>query len=131
MAESQVQVVAECTISSGKIDVFKKLAQETIDAVKAGSKVVGYRWYFNSDETKCYIVEQHPDSRSLLHHLEVLGPHLLKLLDVSKMTRFELYGSIGRLESIEHLLEKVVKTFKVTKLDWNPQNYEYWNGFVR
>ena len=131
MAESQVQVVAECTISSGKIDAFKKLAQETIDAVKAGSKVVGYRWYFNSDETKCYIVEQHPDSGSLIRHLEVLGPHLLKFLDVSKMTRFEVYGSIGRLESAEHLLEKAVKTFKIEKLDWNPQNYEYWNGFVR
>ena len=131
MADSQVQIIAECTIIPGKVDEFEKLAQETIDAVKAGSEVIGYRWYFNSDETKCYIVEQHPDSRSLLRHLEVVGPHLLKLLNVSKMTRFEVYGSIGRLGSVEHLLEKVVKTFKIEKLDWNPQNLTYWNGFVR
>ena len=111
--------------------MFKKLAQETIDAVKAGSKVVGYRWYFNSDETKCYIVEQHPDSGSLVRHLGVLGPHLLKLLDVSKMTRFEVYGSLGPLESGERLSEKLVKAFRITKLDWNPQKFEYWDGFVR
>jgi quinol monooxygenase YgiN len=131
LADNQVLVVAECTISPGKVDAFRKLAEETIDAVKAGSKVIGYRWYFNNDETKCYIVEQHPDSRSLIRHLAVVGPYLLKLLDVSKMTRFEIYGSIGPLESAEHFQEKVVKTFNIGKLDWNPQNYKYWNGFLR
>jgi len=131
LAEGQVLVIAECTISPGKIETFRKLGQDTIDAVKAGSKVVAYRWYFNSDETKCYIVEQHPDSASLIRHLAVVGPYLLKILDVAKMTRFEIYGSIGRLESVEHFQEKVVKTFNVAKLDWNPQNYEYWNGFTR
>ena len=124
-------IVAECTISPGKLDVFKKLGQETIDAVKAGSKVTSYRWYFNNDQTKCYIVEQYPDSKSLIRHLEVLAPHLLKLLDVSKMTRFEIYGSLGPLEFAEHFQERIVKRFNITKFDWNPQNYQYWNGFMR
>jgi len=131
MSERQVMIVAECTISPGKLDEFKKLAEETIDAVEAGSKVVGYRWYFNSDQTKCHIVEQYPDPKSLIRHLEVLAPHLLKLLKVSRMTRFEIYGSLGPLEFAEQVQEKLVKLFGITKLDWNPQNYEYWNGFVR
>ena len=131
MAENQIQVVAECSITPGKVNAFRKLAEETINAAKAGSNVVGYRWYFNSDQTKCYIIEQHPDSGSLIRHLEVVGPHLLKLLDVSKITRFEVYGSIGRLESAEHLLQKLATVFKISKLDWNPQNLEYWDGFVR
>jgi quinol monooxygenase YgiN len=75
-------IVAECTFSPGKLEAFKNLAQETMDAVKAGSKVVGYQWYFNSDQTKCYIVEQYSDPSSLISYLEVLGPHLLKLLKV-------------------------------------------------
>lgn len=127
----QVQVIAECSILPGKLDEFRKLAEETIEAAKNNSKVVGYRWYFNSDQTKCYIVEQHPDSGSLIRHLEVVGPSLLKLLDVSSVTRFEVYGSIGRLESVERFLEGVVKTFKIKRLDWNPQNFEYWRGFQR
>lgn len=131
MEDNQVQVVAECSIFPGKVDEFKKLAQATIDAARARSKAVGYRWYFNSDETKCYIIEQHPDSASLIRHLEAVGPLLLKLLDVSKITRFEVFGSLGHLESAEHLLQKLATVFKITKLDWNPQNLNYWNGFVR
>ena len=53
MEDTQVQVVAECSIFPGKVDEFKNIAQETIDAAKAKSKAVGYRWYFNGDETKC------------------------------------------------------------------------------
>ena len=124
-------IVAECTIFPGQLDEFKKLAQETIDAVKAGSKVLGYRWYFNSVQSKCYIVEQYPDPTSLIRHLEVLAPHLIELLNVSKMTRFEIYGFLGPLEFAEHLQQKIAKRFGITKLDWKPQNYEYWNGFVR
>jgi len=131
LTENQVLIVAECTISPGKVDVFKKLAQEAIEAVKAGSKVVGYRWYFNNDETKCYIVEQHPDSRSLVRHLAVVGPYILKILEVAEMTRFEIYGSMGPLEPVEHFDERMVRAFNITKLDWKPQNYEYWNGFTR
>jgi quinol monooxygenase YgiN len=131
LSEGQVLVVAECTISPGKVDVFRELARETIDAVKAESKVDAYRWYFNKEETKCYIVEQHPNSGSLIRHLAVVGPYLLKILDVAKMTRFEIYGSLGPLEFAENLQEKIVKGFNITKLDWNPQNYQYWNGFVR
>jgi hypothetical protein len=131
LEENQVQVLVECSIFPGKVDEFKRLAQETIDAVKAGSKAVGYRWYFNSDETKCYIIEQHPDSALLIRQLEVVGIHLLRLLDASKVTRFEVFGSLGHLESAEKLLEKLATGLKITKLDWNPQNLEYWNGFVR
>ncbi len=94
-------------VSFGKVDEFKRLAQETIDAAKARSKAVGYRWYFNRDETKCYIIEQHPDSASLLRHLEAVGPPLLKLIGVSKVTRFKVFGSLGRLESPEHALQKL------------------------
>lgn len=131
MEENQIQVVAECSIFPGKVDEFKKLAQATIDAAKAGSKAGGYRWYFNNDETKCYIIKQRPDSRSLIRHLETVGPLLLKLLDVSKITRFEVFGSLGHLKSAEHLLQKLATVFKITKLDWNPQNLDYWSGFVR
>jgi hypothetical protein len=52
MPEGQIMVVAECTISPGELDTFKKLAQETINAVNAGSNVVGYRRNFNNDQTK-------------------------------------------------------------------------------
>ena len=64
-------------------------------------------------------------------NLETVGPLLLKLLDVSKITRFEVFGSLGQLESAEHLVQKLATVFKVTKLDWNPQNHNYWNGYVR
>jgi quinol monooxygenase YgiN len=92
---NQVQYVIEFTLSPGKVDAFKKLAQEIIYVATTKSKVIGYRWYFNSDESKCYLLEQYPDTEALLPHLASVQQILQKLLEVSKITRFEVFGHLN------------------------------------
>lgn len=116
--ENQVQYVIEMSISPGKVDEFKKLAQDAIEFGKTKSNVIGYRWYFNDDKSKCYLLEQYPDSAALLPHLDGVGQILQKLLQVSKITRFEVFGNISP-EAMKVLSGVGAK------------NFGYWNGFVR
>ena len=115
---NQVQYVIEWTISPGKADAFKKLAQEAISVATAKSKVLGYRWYFSSDESKCYLLEQYPDTEALLPHLASVQQVLQGLLEVAKITRFEVFGNVNPEAG------KALAGF-------GAKNFGYWNGFVR
>jgi quinol monooxygenase YgiN len=115
---NQVQYVIEWTTIPGRVDEFKKLALEAINIATAKSKVIGYRWYFNSDESKCYLLEQYPDTEALLPHLTSVQQILQKLLEISKITRFEVFGNLNS-EAAKALAGLGAK------------NCEYWNGFVR
>ena len=116
--ESQVQYFVELTIFAGKLDEFKKAAQEAISIAAAKSKVLGYRFYFNSDGSKCYLLEQYPDSEALLPHIASLQPIVQKVLAVSRVTKFEVFGNLN-------------PQARTTLADFGASIFEYWNGFVR
>ncbi|HKM50612.1 MAG TPA: hypothetical protein VJZ75_05480 [Candidatus Bathyarchaeia archaeon] len=115
---NQVQYVVELTISTGKVDAFKKLAQEAINVVIAKSKVLGYQFYFNSDGSKCYLLEQYPDTEALLPHITSVQQIVQKVLSVSRVTRFEVFGNLN-------------PEARNTLATFGAKNFEYWNGFVR
>src|SRR5271167_1258176 len=114
----QVQSVVELTIFTGKVDAFKKLAQEAINIALAKSNVFGYQFYFNRDGSKCYLLEQYPDSESLLPHITSLQPIVQRVLAVSRVTKFEVFGNLN--PEARNMLA-----------DFGATNFEYWNGFVR
>ncbi|HYV99933.1 MAG TPA: hypothetical protein VE862_00620 [Candidatus Acidoferrum sp.] len=115
---SQVQYFVELAIYDGKVEAFKKLAQEAINIALDKSKVLGYQFYFNSDGSKCFLLEQYPDSESLLPHIASLQPIVQRVLAVSRVTRFEVYGNLN-------------PEAKSTLADFGAKIFEYWNGFVR
>jgi quinol monooxygenase YgiN len=121
MEKKEVQIAIEYAVSPGKVDAFKKLAQEATDVVKATEpNMIGYRWYFNNDDSRCYLLEQLPDSASTLSHLANanVAPILPKLHEISKITRFEVFGNLNPEA------EKALAGY-------GPKNFRYWNGFVR
>lgn len=115
---TQVQYFVELTIFAGKVETFKKLAQESIDIALAKSKVLGYQFYFNKDESKCYLLEQYPDSEALLPHIASLQPIVRKVLAVSRVSKFEVFGNLN-------------PEARRTLADFGANIFEYWNGFVR
>ena len=115
---SQVQYFVELAIFDGKVEAFKKLAQEAINIALAKSKVLGYQFYFNSDGSKCFLLEQYPDSEALLPHIASLQSIVQRVLAVSRVTRFEVYGNLN-------------PETKSTLADFGAKIFEYWNGFVR
>lgn len=56
MDRNQIHFRAEFTMEEGKIDEYKKLVQDMSKMVEANeSDTVSYRFYLNSDETKCIV----------------------------------------------------------------------------
>jgi len=108
----------EFTITPGKNDAFKSLARQLIDGTSKEPGALGYQWYFNSDENKYHLVELYKDSGAILAHLNNVGPVLQKLLETSKVTRFEVFGNVNAE------VEKILASFG-TKF------FKYWDGFLR
>jgi quinol monooxygenase YgiN len=58
----------------GKVDAFKEIAQELLDVVKEKEpNTLRYVWYFDSDQSKSYLVEEYPDAAALRAHAIHVG----------------------------------------------------------
>lgn len=113
MKQNEVQWIVEFTIKADKLDTFKKIVEEITRIVRQnepGAK--SYQWYFNDDETKCIITEWYSDPEAALAHLNGEGARKLlpKLLEVSEITRLEIYGDPGK-EAQKRLEELGAQTF--------------------
>ena len=90
----KLQYTVEWGIKPGGLDTFKSLANQAIDLVQANEPgMIGYQWYFNDDESKCYTVEWFNGSEAFMAHLQNVGGILPKILEVSDITRFEVFGN--------------------------------------
>ena len=90
----EIQYTLELTIKPGGLDPFKELVNKITNMVRDNEPdIKGYQWYFNDDETKCYIAEWHTNSESLLAHLQNVGEVLPELLGHCDITRFEVFGN--------------------------------------
>ena len=91
---NEIQYTVEWTIKPGGLDAFKDLAKQATKLVQENEpEMMGYQWYFNDDETKCYTAEWQTSSESLMAHLQNVGDILPKLLAHSDITRFEVFGN--------------------------------------
>lgn len=71
--------------------------------------MMGYHWYFNDNESKCYLTEWYADGNGILAHHGNIGEILGKPLEVSTITRFELFGDLN--EEVAKGLEPKRGTF--------------------
>jgi quinol monooxygenase YgiN len=116
---TEIEIVEEYAIYRGKVRAFKKLVQELTDIVKATEpEILGYLWYFNSDESSCYLVQRFTNSASALTHIAnaEITPLLPKLHETSRITRFEIFGNMSPR------LEKILAKYE-------PGKFRYWIGF--
>jgi len=116
--DSRVYVLTEFTISPGKVDEFKKIAQELLEVVKQKeSETLRYQWYLYKDQSKSYLVEEYPNAAALRVHIVDVGIILPKLLKISK-PKFTVLGK-PNLAAREILSAAGAK------------NFTYWNGLTR
>ena len=115
----QIKYTVEWTINSGKLNEFKQIAQTAINSTKSNEPdMLGYQWYFNGDQSKCYLLERVSDSQALLAHFENVGQILPQLAEFAEITRFEIYGNLTE-EAEKAIAPLGAKTF------------DYYDGFVR
>jgi quinol monooxygenase YgiN len=79
-----------------------------------------YEWYFSTDRKRCRLIETYADEAATLAHMTspVVQELVPKLLQVSSLTGFEVYGQPG---------EKAGETLKTVGAEIFP----YWGGLNR
>ena len=97
MSKSMVHLKVEFTINEGKLDAFEALAQTMIAGSMKEPGTLGYDFFLSSDRKRCRLLETYADADAVLAHVTgpVVKEFVPKLLGVSKLTSFEVFGDPG------------------------------------
>jgi quinol monooxygenase YgiN len=119
MTKSEVRFTVDLTIKADKLDAFERVAQTMIAGTQKESGALGYDWCLSADRTRCRLVETYADDRAVLAHMTgpVATELVPKLLEVSSLTGFEVYGDPGvkATEILEGLGAKIYHVWRGLK----------------
>lgn len=123
--ETPIQVLVELTIEEGKAGDFKMQMPAIIEKVMTNEPgMLGYQWYLNQDQSKCYVIEWVKDSEAWLAHASNVGSMLPALFIIAPITRCEFFGSISA--TAEEVIKSALASFNVEYVKYN-----YLAGFAR
>lgn len=89
---SNLQITARFKIHNGKLEEFRKVADQCLYVVKEkDNQTLQYDWYFDERQTECVVREAYPDSDALLAHLANIGGLFGQLLALGDLNA-EVYG---------------------------------------
>ena len=96
-------------ISSGNIELFKKLCEEFVAKTSEETKCVYYGFSFDGNDAHCR--EAYDDAEGLLAHLDNVGPLFDEVLKIVEITRLEIHGPEEELAKLREPLAKLEPTF--------------------
>ena len=85
-------------ISSGNLDVFKRLCEKFVAKTKNEPKCMFYGFSFAGDEVHCR--EGYEDAEGILEHLDNVGALLEEALQIAELTRLEIHGTEEELSKL-------------------------------
>jgi hypothetical protein len=90
-------------IRGGKLDELKEAVAELVAFVESNeSRPILYDIYFDEVGTRMTVVQLHPDSASMEHHMSVAGPAFAGFAELVTLSTLDVYG-----EPSEALLEQL------------------------
>jgi hypothetical protein len=88
-----IVVVDSSEIREGKLEDLKVALRELAAFVEANEAApLAYNVYLDEEGRRMTVVQVHPSSESLEHHLELGGPIFRKLGDLLVLARVDFYG---------------------------------------
>ena len=97
MNDETVRFTVALTIAEGKLAAFEAIAQTMIAGTESEAGTLVYQFCMSSDRKRCRLIEKYVDADATLRHL--MGPVVQelvpKILEVSTITGFEVYGDPG------------------------------------
>ncbi len=91
----KIQLTAKFKIHQGKLEEFKKIADECIEIIKekeAGKGALQYDWFFSPDQSECVVRETYIDSNAVLTHMGNIGEPIGRMFGISDFS-LEVYGN--------------------------------------
>jgi len=97
MTKHEVRFTVSLKINPDKFDAFEHVAQTMIADTQKEAGAIGYDWCLSSDRKQCRLVETYVDANAVAAHLTgpVVQELVPKLLEVSSISGFEVYGDPG------------------------------------
>jgi quinol monooxygenase YgiN len=97
MTDNKVRFSVDLTIHDGRLAAFEGIAREMIAGSQKEAGNLGYSWYLSADRKRCRLLETYADPAAVLAHMTgmVVQQLVPRLLEHSKIDRFEVYGDPG------------------------------------
>ncbi|MDP4150324.1 MAG: hypothetical protein Q8927_09710 [Bacteroidota bacterium] len=114
-----VKFTVELIVTPGRLLDFKRLAREMNMIVRRDEpRTLQCQWFFHEGERKWHLTEVFADSEALLQHLWDVSAQLEELLEISEISRFEVFGELS------HAARAVIASFGV-------KYFTLWDGVSR
>jgi quinol monooxygenase YgiN len=97
MNKQTVRFAVDLSIHEGKLNEFELIARTMIAGTQNEPGALHYDFCLSSDHRFCRILETYKDADAVLAHMtgSVVQVDVPRMLEVSEITRFEVYGNPG------------------------------------
>ena len=96
MIMSTVKFTVELVVQRHQLSDFKRIAREMNAIVRKDEPLtLQCQWFFHEGEDKWYLTETFPDSDAFLQHLANVASQLGQLLEITEVSRFEVFGDLS------------------------------------
>lgn len=97
MTRETVRFIVSFTIDAGSDERFEAVSREMTSLTQTEPGTLAYDWYMSGDRRQCRLYESYTDGKAVVAHLAgpVVQQLVPKLLEVSKLSGFEVYGNPG------------------------------------
>lgn len=113
---SAIKFAVELTVADNHLEVFKEIAKEMNAIVLYNEPdTISCKWFHHKGDNKWYLTEKFKDSDAFLKHLDNVNLHLEKLLEISEINRFEVFGDMAF-------------TAKAAIASLGAKHYSFWSG---
>ncbi len=98
MLEQVVRLTVNMTVSEGKLDAFKAVAQSMTEASQTEPGTLGYEWFASQDGRSFRLVETYVDAAAVEAHFtgRVVQQFVPQLAALCNVDGFEIYGDPGQ-----------------------------------
>lgn len=120
MKDETVRFTVALSIAEGKLEAFEAVARAMVAGTEPEVGTLVYEFCTSNDRKRCRLIEKYIDAAATLRHLTgpVVQELVPKILEVSAITSFEVYGDPGP-EAAEMLAAVGAEIF------------EHWHGINR
>jgi quinol monooxygenase YgiN len=93
MADESFRLIVRQGIKPGKLEEFRRIAEEFTAGVEASEPTtLGYEWFVDADGSCCYLNEFYGSSEAFLLHFTSIGPKLGAMLEISPLEEMIVLG---------------------------------------
>ncbi len=92
-----VRLNVALTVHDGKLAAFEEIARAMVNGTQQEPGTLAYDWHFSADRKRCRLVETYANADAMVAHIKgpVVQQLVPKILEVSSLDRFEVYGNPG------------------------------------